>query len=133
VIGIVVGSGDLDRCRRFGRQLADVLRSLDPRPMLAVSSDMNHFASDADNRRLDEMALTAMESLQPDELYQVVQDHNISMCGVLPAVIVMEALHQLDGLKDVQRVSYATSADVTGDTRKVVGYAGAILNDSTQV
>ena len=133
VIGIVVGSGDLDRCRRFGRQLADVLRSLDPRPMLAVSSDMNHFASDADNRRLDEMALTAMESLQPDELYQVVQDHNISMCGVLPAVIVMEALHQLDGLKDVQRVSYATSADVTGDTRKVVGYAGAILNESMQV
>ena len=51
----------------------------------------------------------------------------LSRCGVLPAVIVMEALRLLGGLRDCRRVGYATSADVTGDTSRVVGYAGMLL------
>ena len=31
-------------------------------PLLVISSDMNHYASDAETRRLDEMALTAMQT-----------------------------------------------------------------------
>ena len=128
VIGIVVGSGNLDRCREFGRQLAEVIRELDDPPLLVISSDMNHFAEDSENRRLDELALTAMESLDSEELFQVVNDHRISMCGVRPAAIVMEALRQLDQLSQLERVSYATSGDVTGDPSRVVGYAGVMLS-----
>jgi AmmeMemoRadiSam system protein B len=88
---------------------------------------MNHFASDTENRRLDEMALAAMETLDPEELYGTVMANHISMCGVLPAVIVMEALRQLGKLQKVERVAYATSADVSGETSRVVGYAGVLL------
>jgi len=42
-------------------------------------------------------------------------------------VIVMEALRQLDGLKRIESVGYATSADASGDTSRVVGYAGVLL------
>jgi len=88
---------------------------------------MNHFASDAENRRLDEMALAAMETLDAAELYETVTRHHISMCGVLPAVIVMETLKQLDKLGGCRRVGYATSGDATGDRGRVVGYAGMLL------
>ena len=88
---------------------------------------MNHFATDRENRRLDEIALQAMERLDPAHLLATVTEHNISMCGVLPAVIVMETLRQLGGLRDSERVGYATSADVSGDTSRVVGYAGMLL------
>ena len=88
---------------------------------------MNHFASDAENRRLDAMALEAMESCDAEKLFEVVTRNNISMCGVLPAVIVMETLRALGGMRRCQRVGYATSADVNGDTQRVVGYAGALL------
>ena len=60
---------------------------------------MNHFATDRENRRLDEIALDAMEQLDPAHLLATVTEHNISMCGVLPAVIVMETLRQLGGLR----------------------------------
>ncbi|MCI0359202.1 MAG: AmmeMemoRadiSam system radical SAM enzyme [Planctomycetaceae bacterium] len=127
VVGIALGGSDLPRCRQFAAGLAQVVRSLPERPLLVISSDMNHFASDAENRRLDEIALAAMESCDPEQLYGTVKRHHISMCGVVPAVIVMETLRLLGQLERVERVAYATSADVSGDKSRVVGYAGMLL------
>jgi AmmeMemoRadiSam system protein B len=127
VAAIAVGTLDLAQCLTIGRQLADVIRRLPEPPLLVISSDMNHFANDADNRRLDEMALQAIESFDPERLFQIVQQHRISMCGVRPAVIVMQALRELGQLGRVTRTGYATSGDVTGDRSRVVGYAGALL------
>ena len=127
VVGIAIGEGDLAGCRRFAAGLASVMKSLPEPPLLLISSDMNHFASDAENRRLDEIALTAMQTLDPEQLYKTVTRHHISMCGVLPAVIVMETLQQLGRLQAIERVAYATSGDVSGDRSRVVGYAGMLL------
>ena len=127
VVGIAIGGGNLEQCRRFGQQLAAVISELPSAPLLLISSDMNHFASDIRNRELDELALTAMESLDPARLLDTVRSHNISMCGVLPAVIVMETLRCLNQLTHTERSGYATSADVSGDKTRVVGYAGMLL------
>lgn len=127
VVGIAVGYGDLESCRRFADGLARVLRSCEERPLLLISSDMNHFATDAENRRLDEIALGALESLDPAQVFETVTRYQISMCGMLPAVIVMETLRRLGKLKKAERTGYATSADVTHDTSRVVGYAGMLF------
>ena len=42
-------------------------------------------------------------------------------------MIVMEALRQLNQLAKCERVGYATSADVSGDKSRVVGYAGMLF------
>jgi AmmeMemoRadiSam system protein B len=42
-------------------------------------------------------------------------------------VIVLEALHLLGQFRRAVRSGYATSADVTGDTSRVVGYAGMLF------
>ena len=128
VVGITIGAGDLARCCEFAEGLAGVLRGMQPRPLLVVSSDMNHFANEQENRRLDEIALEAIETLDPAKVYDtVVSRHNISMCGVRPVVIVMETLRQLEQLNRCQRVGYATSAEVSGDSSRVVGYAGMLF------
>jgi len=128
VVGITLGAGDWERCRALATGLAKVLRSLQPRPLLVISSDMNHYASDDENRRLDEIALQAVETLDPAAVYDtVVARHNISMCGVRPAIVVMETLRQLDLLGRCVRVGYETSAAVSRDTSRVVGYAGLLF------
>jgi AmmeMemoRadiSam system protein B/AmmeMemoRadiSam system protein A len=127
VVGIAIGDGDWETCARFAEGLANVLRRRDEPPLLVISSDMNHFATDSENRRLDEMALAALESLDPRGVYETVTQNSISMCGVLPAVIVLQTLQLLGRLSHACRVSYATSADVTGDTSRVVGYAGMLF------
>lgn len=129
VVGIAMGPANLEQSLRFATQLAEVICNLPTAPLLLISSDMNHFASDQENRRLDEMALTAMETLNPSTLYEVVTSNNISMCGVIPAVIVMETLKQLGGLSTMSRTGYATSAESGGSTDRVVGYAGMMLGE----
>jgi AmmeMemoRadiSam system protein B len=107
--------------------LASVLKARTDRPLLLISSDMNHYATDAENRRLDALALAALARLDPAEVYDTVTSNNISMCGLLPAVIVLETLRLLGSLHKAEQVDYATSADVTGDTSRVVGYAGMLF------
>jgi hypothetical protein len=85
---------------------------------------MNHYAADAENRELDALALARLERLDARGLYDTVREHHISMCGMLPAVVALETLRQLGRLGDCRRIGYATSADATGDTSRVVGYAG---------
>ncbi len=127
VVGVAIGGGDYERCMSFAEGLAAVLRDREERPLLLISSDMNHFATDAESRRLDEVALAAIDTLEPKHIYDTVTQNRISMCGVLPAVIVIETLRRLGGLKKAERVGYATTADVTGDTSRVVGYAGMLF------
>ncbi len=127
VVGIVMGGADLERCREFATGLAKVLRRQRPKPLLVISSDMNHYANDAENRRLDEIALSALERLDPADLYETTTKQKISMCGMLPAVVVIETLRQLKTLKKCRRISYSTSADASGDESRVVGYAGMLF------
>jgi AmmeMemoRadiSam system protein B len=127
VVGITLGAGTLDRCRQFASGLAGVLRQQADKPLLVISSDLNHYSSDSENRRLDALALAALERLDPAEVYGTIVQGKISMCGLLPAVIVLETLRQLGMLRKCQRVAYATSAEVTGDSRRVVGYAGMLF------
>ncbi len=127
VVGITIGSGELASLLQFGQQLAEVLRDTRPRPLLVISSDMNHFANDTETRRLDRLALDAIETLDPARLYETVRQYQISMCGMLPAVIVMETLRQLDCLNRCELVGYSTSAESSGDTDRVVGYAGMLF------
>jgi AmmeMemoRadiSam system protein B len=127
VTGIAIGGGNLARCREFAAGLVKCLQGEGRQPLLVISSDMNHFASDAENRRLDEIALSALETLDPERLYETVRKNHISMCGLLPAVIVLETLRLMNMLSRSQRVAYATSADVSGDRSRVVGYAGMLI------
>ena len=56
-------------------------------------------------------------------LYDVVEQEDISMCGYGPATAMLTAARNL-GASKADLVKYATSADVSGDFDRVVGYAG---------
>ena len=125
VVGIAIHGGDFQRLARSAERLAGVLRGLEERPLLVISTDMNHYADDDRTRQLDRLALDAIESLDPARLLETVRANHISMCGVLPAVLVMETLRQLGALNRCEMVGYATSAEASGDRSRVVGYAAA--------
>jgi AmmeMemoRadiSam system protein B/AmmeMemoRadiSam system protein A len=136
-VGITIGGGELSSLLRFGQQMAVVLSDQPSvgapprRPLLVISSDMSHIEGYADNEaeahRLDRLALDAIETLDPARLYETVRSQRISMCGMRPAVIVMETLRQWGRLDRCELVGYTTSAESGGGTDRVVGYAGMLL------
>ncbi len=127
VVGIVMHGGMWEVLQEGAIQLAEFLRQLPQMPLLIISSDMNHYASEEATRSVDRLALDAIESLIPETLLETVADNRISMCGAFPAAFVLETLRQLDLLHECIPVGYTTSAEASGDRSRVVGYAGLLF------
>ena len=128
VVGVALHGGEREEIAAAASQLAALVASLPEPPLLIASTDMNHFADDAKTRRKDRLALEAVQALDPAALLATVRREQISMCGVIPTVLVMETLRRLGHLGQCELVGYATSAEVSGDRQRVVGYAGALFN-----
>ena len=124
IVGIAMSGGTWPEIEAAAEGLAAVVRAAEQPPLLVISSDMNHYASDAENRRLDRLALDALNTGDPQKLLATCRQHQISMCGVLPAALVLATLHKLGQPFQIQEIAYATSGDVSGEKNRVVGYAG---------
>ena len=68
VVGITIRAGELEDLQRFGQRMAGVLAGMSERPLLVISSDMNHYADDQETRRRDRMALEALAGWIPSAL-----------------------------------------------------------------
>jgi len=123
IVPVALGRLSLEECRDLGENVADAI-ALDPeRPLLVASSDMSHYVPDAVARKKDQLAIDRMLALDPEGLYRTVRTERISMCGVLPATVVLFAARRL-GATSARLIRYATSGDVSRDFDQVVGYAG---------
>lgn len=97
---------------------------------VVISSDMNHYAPEGENRRQDATALEPLLHMDAVRLFNTVHARDISMCGVGPATMALLAFAALaEFLTPVtpHLAAYATSAEVSGDTTGVVGYAGVVF------
>lgn len=106
-----------------GEAVGRVLASSQEEVLLLTTSDLNHYEDDATTRVKDRKAVERLLALDARGLYDTCRNEKISMCGLGPAVAMLTALRTL-GAKHAELVRYATSADVSGDTSAVVGYAG---------
>jgi len=90
---------------------------------LLTTSDLNHYEDDATTRVKDRKAIERLLALDARGLYDTCRNEKISMCGLGPAVAMITAL-QYSELRRAELVQYATSADVSGDTRAGRGVCG---------
>ncbi len=125
LVCIAMGGANWSDIEVAAKQLSDVLRETQGNVLLVVSSDMNHFASDEENRRKDRLALDALKSGDAKLLFDTCRENEISMCGVVPAALVMQTLKELGVATTIEELGYDTSVSVTGDSSRVVGYAAA--------
>ncbi|HET6440344.1 MAG TPA: AmmeMemoRadiSam system protein B [Anaeromyxobacter sp.] len=94
--------------------------------LLIASSDMSHYLPAEEARAADQRALEPLLKLDADGLYRRVHEEKISMCGVVPAVIMLLAAREL-GARSAELVRYAHSGEVNGEDEQVVGYAGVLV------
>ena len=123
IVPVVLGRLSLEVCRELGEAVADAIAGDAERPLLVASSDMSHYVPDAVARTKDRMAIDRMLAIDPEGLYRTVRKERISMCGVLPATVVLFAVRRL-GATSARLIRYATSGDVSREFDQVVGYAG---------
>jgi hypothetical protein len=124
IAALCLGPLDAEECESVGRAVAEAVRA---RPALIVaSSDMSHHLPADLARAKDERALSRLLALDARGLLETVRREDISMCGVVPATVMLVAAREL-GAHEAELVRYANSGDASGDFESVVGYAGAIV------
>lgn len=128
IVPIVVASDDIAVLKEVGREIADTIKDLNMQEstVIVASSDMTHYESQQQAQKKDKEAIEAILELNEDKLMDRIRRQNISMCGYAPTVIMLAA-SKLLGAKSAKLIKYQTSGDVTGDTGRVVGYAGIIV------
>jgi AmmeMemoRadiSam system protein B len=120
---LVIGHQTPGTCFALGEALGGLLRHR--RALLVASTDLSHFHSDREAREIDAVVIGDVRRFDPGALMSHLTEGAAEACGGGPVVAVMTALKSL-GAKGLEVMEYATSGDVTGDRRSVVGYLSAV-------
>ena len=124
IAALCLGPLSWPACRELGLAVA---KAAGPAGALVVaSSDMSHYLPAATARRKDERALERMLALDPQGLHEVVLREDISMCGFVPATVMLVAALER-GAREAELVRYGHSGEASGDDAAVVGYAGVLV------
>jgi AmmeMemoRadiSam system protein B len=94
----------------------------DPRNAVVISSDLSHFHNLKKAEQLDSICLEGIEKLSTEIL-----NNGCEACGIIGIKAMIETARKR-GLESTI-LDYRTSADTSGDTSRVVGYANAVFSE----
>lgn len=83
-----------------------------------ISTDLSHFYTLEDANQLDNVCISAIESLNTDLLHT-----GCEACGMIGVEAMMQSAKRLGLSSNI--LDYRTSADASGDESRVVGYVSA--------
>ena len=126
-VPITVGTSGYASLERLGNGIEASIRELGEEVLVIASSDMNHYESEEITRTKDQKAIGRILALEPKGLYDTVKSESISMCGYGPAIAMMHGIQPLS-FRKAELIKYATSGDVSGNRKEVVGYAGILVH-----
>jgi AmmeMemoRadiSam system protein B len=124
ILAIAMGLQDEETANEVGLALGKAARDLKRDCIFIASSDFTHYEPQDVARKIDANLIEAILKLDIPELYSRIYKYNATACGYGPIAAVITASKAL-GASRGKLLRYATSGDVTGDFRQVVGY-GAI-------
>jgi len=125
-VPICLGANRYDYCEEIGHAIATVIAAAGEPVGILASSDLNHYEDQKTTLRKDQLAIDEVLNLDPRELWRVVDESDISMCGFIPTTTMLIAAKQL-GAKQATLLKHATSGDINGDYAHVVGYAAIVV------
>lgn len=125
-VPICLGAHRYDYAEEIGHAIATVVRGASEPIGILASSDLNHYQDQATTLEKDQLAIDEVLALRPHELWRVVEERDISMCGFIPTTTMLVAAQEL-GATGATLVKHATSGDINGDYGHVVGYASIVV------
>ena len=131
IVPVMLREHSFEELQQMGQKLAEVLRSMNDDGddvLILTSSDMSHYISADAAHRQDMPVLELLTQGKAQEMYTHVIKHQISMCGIFPATLMLTTLNALAGEPcRGELLEYTHSGVVSGDNAAVVGYAAAVF------
>jgi MEMO1 family protein len=98
-----------------------------PDILLLASTDFSHFVPAPEADRLDHLAIAEILRSDPKRLYSTVARHDISMCGIAPTTVLLDALQGEALTPSLLRWGHSGE---TSPMPEVVGYAAITLTQA---
>ncbi len=127
LVPIVLSASSYDECKELGKAIANGIRDYGEDVLMVASTDMTHYEPHAEAQKKDRLAIERILALDPKGLMTTVLGQGISMCGVMPVTVILEASLDLSA-RSAKLLAYTTSGETSGDYEQVVGYAGIIIS-----
>ena len=112
----------------FGRRLADILN---PDDIVIASTDLSHFLSEKEANAVDRHTIEIILSGDIDRLIRELRNETCSMCGGAAVVAALACAAAQDANTRIL-LDYRTSAQVSGDYGRVVGYAAIAIEQDKE-
>lgn len=114
-----------EECLELGIAIFNLLQATPGKSLVIASSDLSHYFSPEQTEKLDRLALDQILNLNSEKLIGVVAQNSITMCGVLPAAVMLNTANAA-GANRARLLKHCHSGDVT-PMREVVGYASVAI------
>jgi len=124
IVPICLGLQDEDVAREVAEEIIIAKEKTGKEIVVIASSDMHHYLPDEECRRLDEIVIKAILSMDVSKYYKTIYDLQASVCGYGAIAVAMLYAKQYNAYAEL--VDYSTSGDVA-DKSQVVGYAGIVF------
>ncbi len=124
LVPLLMGDQDRAMCEALADALASVCAGKSV--LIVASTDLSHFHSYDDAKKLDQVVLDRVNEFDPNGLLDALAQSKCEACGGGPMVTAMLTARKLGATRS-KVLHYANSGDVTGDRTRVVGYMAAAL------
>ncbi len=124
IVPICLGLQDEETAREVAEEIITAKEKTGREIVVVASSDMHHYLPDEECRRLDEIVIKAILSMDVSKYYKTIYDLQASVCGYGAIAVAMNYAKHYGGQAEL--VDYSTSGDVA-DKSSVVGYAGIVF------
>jgi len=124
MVPVSIGTGDRDILNKFSSHIFRQTSGIDI--LYLASSDMSHYVPADYASKYDGMVIEALEQLNVDLAFELVNRYDISMCGIYAAYVAVKC-GKMNGANKGEVIEYTNSGVVTGDFNEVVAYLGMIF------
>ncbi|MCX6801713.1 MAG: AmmeMemoRadiSam system protein B [Candidatus Diapherotrites archaeon] len=118
IVPVTIASQELKELLELGNAIASLKEDVS----VIASSDFSHFIPLKNAKEKDLEALELAGKLKAEEFHALVEEKNLSICGASAITALLQYCRK-KGMKKGTLLEYGSSADMTGDTSSVVGYA----------
>ena len=127
IVIALIGDPSYETCLLLGDALYNAIGQRKD-VVIVSSTDMSHFSSDKRARSVDKGVIGEIEKFNPKNLFEYlsIMEDKDRPCGASALVSTLIAAEKL-GADKIDVLKYATSADVSGDSKSVVGYTSAVV------
>jgi len=124
IVPIILINQDKNTSLKLSNGIYEVIKNKNF--LLIASSDLTHYESNSQAHEKDNLLISSILSLDIEAFYSVLFSFNVTACGYGAIATVMEISKKL-GAKKGKLLKYATSGDIAGDTKSVVGYSSILF------